>query len=39
MMARLVAYKVPREVSFLAVVPKTPTGRIQRFKLRKGSPG
>ncbi len=32
--ARLVAYKVPREVHFLPDLPKTPTGKIQRFKLR-----
>jgi benzoate-CoA ligase len=32
--ARLVTYKVPREVHFLAELPKTPTGKIQRFRLR-----
>jgi benzoate-CoA ligase family protein len=32
--ARLVSYKVPREVRFLEELPKTPTGKIQRFKLR-----
>lgn len=32
--ARLVSYKVPREVHFLAELPKTPTGKIQRFRLR-----
>jgi benzoate-CoA ligase family protein len=32
--ARLVSYKVPREVRFCAELPKTATGKIQRFKLR-----
>ncbi len=32
--ARLVSYKVPREVRFCGELPKTVTGKIQRFKLR-----
>jgi len=32
--ARLVSYKVPREVRFCSELPKTMTGKIQRFKLR-----
>jgi acyl-coenzyme A synthetase/AMP-(fatty) acid ligase len=32
--ARLVSYKVPREVCFIRELPKTPTGKIQRYKLR-----
>jgi benzoate-CoA ligase family protein len=32
--ARLVSYKVPREVRFCSDLPKTVTGKIQRFKLR-----
>jgi len=32
--ARLVSYKVPREVQFCSELPKTVTGKIQRFKLR-----
>ena len=32
--ARLVSYKVPREVRFCGELPKTATGKIQRFKLR-----
>jgi benzoate-CoA ligase family protein len=32
--ARLVSYKVPREVQFCNELPKTVTGKIQRFKLR-----
>ena len=32
--ARLVSYKVPREVKFCGELPKTVTGKIQRFKLR-----
>ncbi len=34
--ARLVSYKVPREVRFCSELPKTVTGKIQRFKLRSG---
>jgi len=33
--ARLVPYKVPREVRFCGELPKTVTGKIQRFKLRQ----
>jgi benzoate-CoA ligase family protein len=32
--ARLVSYKVPREVRFCTELAKTATGKIQRFKLR-----
>lgn len=32
--ARLASYKVPREVRFCNELPKTVTGKIQRFKLR-----
>jgi benzoate-CoA ligase len=32
--ARLAPHKCPREVIFLADLPKTATGKIQRFKLR-----
>jgi len=32
--ARLVSYKVPREIRFCSELPKTVTGKIQRFKLR-----
>jgi benzoate-CoA ligase family protein len=32
--ARLVSHKVPREVRFCSELPKTVTGKIQRFKLR-----
>lgn len=35
--ARLVSYKVPREVRFCGALPKTATGKIQRFKLRSNS--
>jgi benzoate-CoA ligase family protein len=31
---RLAHYKCPRQISFLAELPKTATGKIQRFKLR-----
>lgn len=33
--ARLPSYKVPREVRFCSELPKTATGKIQRFKLRE----
>ena len=35
--AQLVSYKVPREVRFCSELPKTVTGKIQRFLLRKKS--
>jgi len=35
--ARLVSHKVPREIRFCAELPKTVTGKIQRFKLRASS--
>lgn len=35
--ARLVSHKVPREVRFCSELPKTATGKIQRFKLRAGT--
>ena len=35
--ARLVPYKVPREVRFCSELPKTVTGKIQRFRLRDDS--
>jgi benzoate-CoA ligase family protein len=36
--ARLVSHKVPREVRFCGELPKTVTGKIQRFKLRASAP-
>jgi benzoate-CoA ligase family protein len=35
--SRLPVYKRPRHVEFLQELPKTPTGKIQRFKLREPS--
>jgi benzoate-CoA ligase len=32
---QLAPYKYPREIRFLAELPKTATGKIQRFKLRE----
>lgn len=32
--SRLVPYKCPREVVFLDALPRTPTGKLQRFRLR-----
>jgi benzoate-CoA ligase len=34
--ARLAPYKYPRWIEFLPELPKTATGKIQRFKLRQG---
>lgn len=33
--ARIAPYKYPRSVRFIESLPKTPTGKIQRFRLRK----
>jgi acyl-CoA synthetase (AMP-forming)/AMP-acid ligase II len=35
---KLAPYKYPRSVEFLAELPKTATGKIQRFKLRPSAP-
>lgn len=35
--AGLAPYKVPRTLEFVAELPKTATGKIQRFRLRSGS--
>jgi benzoate-CoA ligase len=32
---RLAPYKCPRWIEFVAELPKTPTGKIQRFRLRE----
>ncbi|RII17753.1 Benzoate--CoA ligase [Streptomyces sp. YIM 130001] len=34
--AELVPYKCPREITFLDALPRTPTGKLQRFRLRAG---
>jgi benzoate-CoA ligase family protein len=34
--SRLPGYKVPQAISFVAELPKTATGKIQRFRLRAG---
>ena len=34
--AKLAPYKYPRWVEFVDALPKTATGKIQRFKLRGG---
>jgi benzoate-CoA ligase len=36
---RLAPHKYPREIRFLAELPKTATGKIQRFKLREDAAG
>jgi benzoate-CoA ligase len=37
--ARLAAYKCPQWLEFVSELPKTATGKIQRFKLRQIAPG
>jgi 2-aminobenzoate-CoA ligase len=37
--AELAPYKCPREVVFLEALPRTATGKLQRFKLRPGRAG
>jgi acyl-coenzyme A synthetase/AMP-(fatty) acid ligase len=32
---KMAAFKVPRQVEFVDELPKTPTGKIQRYKLRE----
>jgi fatty-acyl-CoA synthase len=34
----LAHFKVPQWVSFVSELPKTATGKIQKFVLRKGAP-
>ncbi|MFD3511610.1 AMP-binding protein [Streptomyces sp. NPDC058657] len=36
--AELVPYKCPREIVFLDALPRTPTGKLQRFRLRTDQP-
>ena len=36
---RLAPYKYPRFIEFVADLPKTATGKIQRFKLREREAG
>lgn len=36
--ARISPYKTPRSVVFLAALPRTPTGKLQRFRLRESTP-
>jgi 2-aminobenzoate-CoA ligase len=35
--ASIAPYKYPRSVKFIDALPKTPTGKIQRFRLRQGA--
>jgi 2-aminobenzoate-CoA ligase len=35
--AEIAPYKYPREVEFVDALPKTPTGKLQRYALRKRS--
>jgi len=33
--ARIAPFKAPREVEFFSEIPRTETGKVQRFKLRQ----
>ncbi|ARZ67287.1 fatty acid:CoA ligase [Streptomyces albireticuli] len=33
----IVPYKCPREIEFTDALPRTPTGKLQRFRLRNGA--
>ncbi|MBV8373463.1 MAG: AMP-binding protein, partial [Candidatus Eremiobacteraeota bacterium] len=37
--ARIAPFKAPREIEFVAALPRTHTGKIQRFKLRQKAAG
>jgi 2-aminobenzoate-CoA ligase len=34
----LAPYKYPRQIEFVAELPHTPTGKVQRFRLRQQEP-
>jgi 2-aminobenzoate-CoA ligase len=36
--AAIAPYKYPREIAFVAGLPKTATGKLQRFALRNAKP-
>jgi 2-aminobenzoate-CoA ligase len=36
--ARIAPYKYPRAIEFLDALPRTETGKLQRFRLREGTP-
>ncbi|MEO6913497.1 MAG: AMP-binding protein [Candidatus Baltobacteraceae bacterium] len=36
--SRIASYKAPREIEFVAALPRTETGKVQRFRLRSLSP-
>jgi benzoate-CoA ligase family protein len=38
-LASLAPHKVPRDIEFIATLPRTSTGKIARFKLREGAGG
>ena len=35
---QLAQFKVPRSVTFVESLPRTPTGKLRRFVLRSGAP-
>ncbi|MEV5603889.1 AMP-binding protein [Streptomyces sp. NPDC052299] len=39
MRAELAPHKCPRRITFLPALPRTATGKLQRFRLRAGEPG
>jgi 2-aminobenzoate-CoA ligase len=34
--ARIAPYKYPRAIAFVATLPRTATGKLQRYRLREG---
>jgi 2-aminobenzoate-CoA ligase len=36
--ATIAPYKYPRQVQFMTSLPRTETGKLQRFKLRQATP-
>jgi 2-aminobenzoate-CoA ligase len=34
--SEIAPYKYPRRVQFLSALPRTPTGKLQRYRLREG---
>ena len=35
--SRIASFKCPREIEFVAELPRTETGKVQRYRLRSGS--
>ena len=37
--AEIAPYKYPREIAFMEALPRTESGKLQRFRLRRGGAG